>query len=60
MNICKIRKLMRMLSMRIENLCIWSVCASVPDMHAQSAHQFLIRMISMRIARKELNILNNI
>ncbi len=34
MNIWKIWKLMRMLSMHVRNLWIWSGCASVPDAHA--------------------------
>ncbi len=45
MNIWKIWKLMRMLSMRIRNWCI----SSVPDAHAQGAHQLLTRMLSVRI-----------
>ncbi len=44
MNIWKVGKLMRMLSMRLSIWCVW--CASVPDAHAQGAHQFLSRMLA--------------
>jgi hypothetical protein len=47
-NICKIGKLMRMLSLRIKNWWIWSRCAPVPDSYAQRSHQFLAGMLSLR------------
>ncbi len=49
MNIWKIGKLMRMLSMRVRNWSVCSWCSSVPDAHAQGAHQFLTLMLSVRI-----------
>jgi hypothetical protein len=38
-NIWKMGKLIHMLSMCNRNWCVWSGCASVPDMHAQHAHK---------------------
>jgi hypothetical protein len=49
MNIWKIGKRMRMLSMCVRNWYTCSGCASVPNAHAQGAHQFLTRMLSVRI-----------
>ncbi len=39
MNIWKIGKLMRMLSMHVRNWCVWSGWASVPVSFAQCAHK---------------------
>jgi hypothetical protein len=38
-NIWKIGKLMRMLSMHVRNWCVWSGCASVSDPYAQCVHK---------------------
>ncbi len=43
------QELMRMLRVRISYWRARSGCASVPDAHAQGAHQFLTRMLSVRI-----------
>jgi hypothetical protein len=40
---------MHMQSMRVRNWCVWSVCTLAHDMHSQSVHQFLTRMLSVGI-----------
>ncbi len=55
---------MRMLSLHVRNWCVRSRFASLPDMHAQRAHQFLTQRAqrahkgrSMRIRNKIFSII---
>ncbi len=41
---------MRLLSVRVRNWCAPWACASGTDAHLEHAHQFLTRMLSMRIS----------
>jgi hypothetical protein len=54
---------MRKLSARMSSLPLYSVYKSAPYAYTQCAHQFLMRMVSIRIkvsyTHKFTNILNN-